>query len=329
MTAIRGSGTASVAGNYVFLASNAYSGSTLLSFLLGAHPQIGTVSDISGQRRERSMATFACSCGRRMTDCPFWHAVAEELRRSGRVFSLANFHLGFDDRSPRWLGSARVRSLGGHAPEAFRDRLSRFLPGDERRMRELGRRNAAFAAAVLDVTGASVFVDASKERLRARYLQRYVDPELRVIHLVRDVREVVESTLRRGKLRISASDAARRWARTNAAIMRSVETVDPNRRLLVRYEDLCTDLLGTMRRLFAFCGVDPEVDVSRIVSSEQHLIGNSMRLAGLDAVRLDERWRTTLTPEDQRRIATSAGPLHALLAADTSRPSTPAAASHG
>ena len=322
-------GMGSAVGRYVFLASNAYSGSTLLSFLLGAHPQIGTVSDVSGQRRERMMSTFACSCGRPMTDCPFWRDVAAEVGQSGMEFSLANFHLGFDDRSPRWLGNARVRSLGGHAPEAIRDRLFRFLPGDERHMRELGRRNAAFAAAVLNVTGASVFVDASKERLRARYLQRYVDPELRVIHLVRDVRGVVESTLRRGKLRISASDAARRWARTNSAIMRSVKTVDPDRRLLVRYEDLCTDLLGTMRRLFAFCGVDPEVDVSRIVSREQHLIGNSMRLAGVGEVRLDERWRTTLTPDDLRQIATSAGPLHAALAADTKRPSTPAAASHG
>ncbi|MEO7296294.1 MAG: hypothetical protein ABIZ57_09125, partial [Candidatus Limnocylindria bacterium] len=122
---------ASVAGRYVYLASNAYSGSTLLSFLLGAHPQVGTVSDVSGQRREQMMSTFPCSCGQLMTDCPFWRAVAAEVGGTGEEFSLANFHLGFDDRSPRWLGSVRVRSLGGHAAEAVRDRLFRLLPGDE------------------------------------------------------------------------------------------------------------------------------------------------------------------------------------------------------
>ena len=304
---------ASMENRYVFLASNAYSGSTLLSFLLGAHPQIGTVSDVSGQRRQRKMSTFACSCGRLMESCPFWRSLAEELDRSGIDFSLANFRLGFDDRDPRWLGSARVRTLGGQTAEALRDRLFRLLPGDERHMRQLGRRNAAFAAAVLAVTDASVFVDASKERLRARYLQRYVDPGLRVIHLVRDVRGVVESTLRRGKLGISAIEAARRWAHTNEAIMRSVDAVSPDRRLLVRYEDLCTDLVGTMRRLFTFSGVDPNVDVGRFVANEQHLIGNRMRLNGVDEVRLDERWRTSIAPAEIEGIITSAGGVHAAL----------------
>lgn len=314
---------------YVFLASNAYSGSTLLSFLLGAHPQIGTVSDVSGQRRERMMSTFACSCGRLMEACPFWRSVADELAGSGVDFSLANFRLGFDDRSPRWLGSARVRSLGGQAAEALRDRFFRLLPGDERHMRELGRRNAAFAAAVLAVTGASVFVDASKERLRARYLQRYVDPGLRVVHLVRDVRGVVESTLRRGKLDISPSEAARRWARTNQAIMRSVEDLAPERRLLVRYEDLCTDLEGTMRRLFSFCGVDPDVDVGRVMASQQHLIGNSMRLAGVGEIRLDERWRTAIAPDGLALVVASAGPLQAALYGTTAAPVSTEPATHG
>lgn len=320
---------APIENRYVFLASHAYSGSTLLSFLLGAHPQIGTVSDVSGQRRQRRMSTFACSCGLLMESCPFWRSLAEELDRTGVTFSLANFRLGFDDRNPRWLGSTRARSLGGRAAEAMRDRLFRLLPGDERHMRALGRRNAAFAAAVLAVSGASVFVDASKERLRARYLQRYVDPQLKVVHLVRDVRGVVESTLRRGKLGISATEAARRWAGTNEAIMRSIEGFDSDRRVLVRYEDLCTDLEGTMRRLFAFSGVDPDVDVGRIVSNQQHLIGNSMRLAAVGEVRLDERWRTSIAPGELAAIIRSAGPVHAALYGGTAPKLPTEPATHG
>ena len=304
-------------GRYIFLASNAYSGSTLLSFLLGAHPQIGTVSDVSGQRRERTMSTFACSCGLLMETCPFWRTLLEELDRTGVEFSLANFRLGFDERKPRWLGRTRMRSLGSGAAEAVRDRLFRLVPGDEHSMYQLGRRNAVFATAVMAVTGASVFVDASKEQLRARYLRRYVDQGLRVIHLVRDVRGVVDSTLRRGKLGISGTEAARRWGRTNEAIMRSVEDLDPERRLLVRYEDLCADLEGTMRRLFTFSGVDPDVDVGRIVAGEQHLIGNSMRLSGVGEIRLDERWRSSIASHAIEGIIGSAGRVQVELYGDT------------
>jgi Sulfotransferase family len=134
-----------------------------------------------------------------------------------------------------------------------------------------------------------------------------------VIHLVRDVRGVVESTLRRGKLDISATDAARRWARTNEAIMRSAGGIDSERRMLVRYEDLCADPAGTMRRLFTFSGVDPDIDVARIVAREQHLLGNNMRLSGVDEVRLDERWRTSLAPGDLVDIIRSSGRTQAAL----------------
>lgn len=300
-------------GRYVFLASHAYSGSTFLSYLMGAHPEVATVSDVSGQRREHVMDTFQCSCGRLMAACPFWTDLLVELGRTGLDFSLANFELGFDHRSPPWLGALRVRSLCSGMLEQLRDRAFRVIPRDERHMVKLGQRNAAFAGAVLRKTGASVFMDASKERLRARYLQRYVDPELRVIHLVRDARGVVDSTIRRGKRRISPTEAARRWARTNDAIARSMSSIPPPRRLVVRYEDVCADPRKEMRRIFSFCGVDPDVDVEHLIGGEQHLLGNRMRLGGVQEIRLDERWHSTLTSAELETIAANAGPLQASL----------------
>lgn len=295
-----------LSGRYVFLASHAYSGSTLLSFLLGAHPEIGTVSDVSGRRRRQMMATFECSCGRLMTACPFWERLMATLDGSGLDFSLADFELGFDHRQPRWLGSLRVRSLGGIRPERLRDAVFDAIPGEGARMEAIGRRNSAFARAVLELTGSRIFVDASKERLRAQYLLRYVDPQLRVIHLIRDPRGVADSTRRRGKL-TSFEQAGRRWARTNAAIARSLSAIDDTRRLTVRYEDLCRDPDAEMQRIFAFCGVDPTVDVTAHLEAEQHLLGNSMRLKGVSDVRLDQRWETSLEDADREAVETAAG----------------------
>ena len=305
---------------FVALASPAYSGSTLLSFLLGAHPEIATTSDVSGSRRRDKMDVFECSCRRRMVDCPFWQAVAAWMReRVDPRFELADFGLGFDYLGQN-LGSKLLEgSLPMTALEGPRDALVARLPGHLRRMRAIADRNRAFAEAVLEITGGRVFIDASKERMRILHLQRHLAPamEFRVIHLVRDVRGVVESNLRRGKKPgLTAELAARNWANTHDIILRNLAHVPAARRTTVRYEDLCRDPDGTMRALFAFCDVDPGIRVTDVVSREQHLIGNQMRLGSAAEIRLDERWRDALRAPDLAAIGRIAGPAYARLYPD-------------
>jgi hypothetical protein len=293
---------------YILIASNAYSGSTLLSYLLGQHPQIATVSDVSGTRRTTQMEGFACSCGLAMQACPFWKEIEQRMRRRGyNDFTLDDFRLGFDAGRPRWLARLRIGSLRWRAVEDLRD-MAFMATGSHRLLARIAQRNLGFAEAVLEATGATVFVDASKERMRLRYLERYLDADLRVIHLVRDVRGVVDSTLRRGKLGLTMVEAARRWGRTNEVIFRNLSVIPANRQQLIRYEDLCTDVEGSLATLFELCGVDP-VTASGDLGTDQHLLGNRMRLTGWDEVRLDEGWRTRLTEGEQRQIVEAAGPV--------------------
>jgi hypothetical protein len=306
--------------SFVVLASTAYAGSTLLSFLLGVHPEIATTSDVSGVRREGRMADFECSCRRRMVDCEFWRAVDSGMRARGYAdFDLGNFQLGFD-----YLGQGlRSRLLVGALPwpilEPARDIVVGAIPGHARRMRAIARRTKVFADVVLEVAGGHVFVDASKERMRPLHIDRLLGPtvDVRVIHLVRDVRGVVESALRRAKKPgITAASAARNWATTNAIILRNLDAIPAERRLTVRYEDLCRDPDGTMRDLFAFCGVDPGVRIADVAATEQHLLGNRMRLGGVEEIRLDERWRAALSDEDLSAIDGVARQVHARLYPD-------------
>lgn len=300
----------------VFIASTAYSGSTLLSALLAMHPAIATVSDVSGTRRSRSMDTFRCSCGERMAACPFWLAVREAmLRRGVHSFDLADFRLGFDYAGRTVRGRLLTGSLGRRWLERARDRLAAGWPGHERRMRAIGVRNRAFAEAVLEVTGRRVFVDASKERLRARHLARYLGAPVRVIHLVRDVRGVVGSTIRHGKRpRDGPAGIARDWRSTHESILRDLAALPADRRTRVRYEDLCRDPDGTLRGLFRFCGVDPEAGPTGTAAgapTTPHLLGNRVRLSGLGAIHLDERWRDELDERALGAIASAAGPTNA------------------
>lgn len=258
------------------------------------------------------MQTFQCSCGELMRECPFWDRVHEEAKRRGLAdFGLGNFRLGFDHARPSWLARLQARSLRWSRLEQLRDAALRGL-GMSAGMAEMGARNWAFAEIVLDVLGGQVFLDASKERMRIRQLERYLPTELYVIHLTRDVRGVVDSTLRRGKKALPAPVVAKHWARTNAAILRQLGDIPANRQIRVRYEDLCRYTDGTLRTIYEFCGVEPQPAAQR-PSSEMHLLGNKVRLGKLDDVRLDESWSTRLGAGVQKEVIAAAAPMLQLL----------------
>ena len=141
------------------------------------------------------------------------------MRRADGIpdLDLADFRLGFDAARHTWLRGVQARSLRWPWLEHLRDRALAPL-GVASDMREVAARNWALANAVMDMTDTDAFVDASKERLRTRYLDRYLPAPPRVIHLVRDVRGVVESTMRRAKRNDPAPAIAREWARTNESI---------------------------------------------------------------------------------------------------------------
>jgi hypothetical protein len=303
---------------YVVLASSSYSGSTLLSLLLGEHPEIATTSDVSGRRRSTRMERWVCSCGRLMLECAFWQRVAHGMQAVGYPdFELADFRAGFDVGSNALSRRIRTGSLRWNRLERIRDGIVRGLwPGHERELMAVAGRTEALARVVMADAGAHVFVDASKERLRIRHLSRYVRMALRVIHLVRDPRGVVDSTMRhRDGSRETVETAARRWVATNRSIMRLRAELPPGSWMQVRYEDLCADVGGTMRSVYAFCGVRAEYPVTD-PRRELHILGNQMRLASRESISPDERWRTGLTEEQQDSVLRIADPVLRLLAAE-------------
>lgn len=287
---------------YALVASSSYSGSTLLAMLLNAHPDIAAIGETSTARRETRMDTFQCSCGRLMAECPFWIDVAERMHRAGYPdFRLANFELGFDPPARTLGGRLLYGSLRLPPVERMRDWVAARIPAHRRRMAAIGVRNRAFAAAILDVTGARVLVDTSKERMRARDLRHWLGMDLRVIHLVRDPRGVVASSVRRGRDGGDVRAAAVRWSKINAAILNAMAALPEDRRLVVRYEDLCTDPDAVLRRIARFLDLDPG-RVAEATDRERHVLGNRTRLVPITEIRLDERWRSELSADQVERI---------------------------
>jgi hypothetical protein len=175
-------------------------------------------------------------------------------------------------------------------------------------------------------------VDSSKLAHRLKFLLRIPEFNVRVIHLIRDGRAVAltymrqdefadsnQPSLRRGGRGTAAqatadslpmTKAAREWRRCLEAAEHVLAGLDRSRWMQVRYEELCGDLEGTLRRIHGFLGTDCTRTAALFRDVENHVIGNGMRLDTTSRVRLDERWRTELTEQDLRAFDDVAGGMN-------------------
>jgi hypothetical protein len=299
----------STATPFAFILAHSFSGSTLLSFLLGAHPEIATVGEMF-IAPSHNTDDYLCSCGEPIERCGFWRRVSREMTARGVPFDVRSGDSSLTAGSYGPLGSRLVwAEPRGPVLEGVRRTGLKLLPGVRR---ELDRRiavNRHFAEVVLDLRNARVFVDATKRPGRALLLRRDPRIDLQVIHLVRDGRAVSRSGIR--NLGQTAEEGARSWV---ASMRRSEDlrrSIPAERWLTVRHEDLCRDLHATLGRIFEFLDVAPDVlinDFGDVRSGDHHIIGNRMRLSRTSEIRLDERWRTDLTPEQRRTVERIAGP---------------------
>jgi hypothetical protein len=314
---------------YILAAS--HSGSTLLSMLLGSHPQIATVGELKlSSRAMGDIEQYRCSCGEFIRACRFWRKVKEGLAVLAYDFDITD--AGTDYRAvnssyARWLLGPLHR---GKLLEILRDGALSISPTWKKQLPEIHRRNAALASSICSVTKAEVIVDSSKVALRLKYLLRNPEFDVKVIHLIRDGRAVALTYMdpagfadardpalrgggsggRREKERLSMAQAAHQWRRSNEEAEHLLRGLDKSQWIEVRYEDLCRDTENTLRRLFEFIGVDPDKHARDFRTVEYHVVGNGMRLDTTSEIQLDERWRETLTEQDLRVFDTVAGKMN-------------------
>lgn len=283
------------AGNVqvAYVSSSSYSGSTLLAFLLNGHPDIVTVSEMEGWRFE-DPGEFPCSCGRAVQECPFFNHIERAFRDAGLAFDYRDFGTAFrlseSERWNRWL-TANLPRLHSSRLEHWRDRLLRSLPAVTDRLVRTAQRNRVFIRAALNYAGAQVFVDATKTPHRMRYLGAVEGLELKVIHLVRDVRGVALSNMR--KRNWAPDRAARVWLQNQEDIARISDEVGEVH--LLFYEDLCSEPENALNGVYRFLGLAPQAGPVRFRQGEHHILGNVMRMRQDDRVQLDERWKRELS----------------------------------
>ena len=286
---------------FVSVQSAPFSGSTLLAFLLGSHPQIATVGEMDGLIPGENPDQFLCSCGRAIRCCEFWRSVKATMQEKGHAFDVSHFDTKLRLQGSGPLKYLRYGSTRHHTLDGLRDAMLYAMPGERRAALALVARNAALVDSVLEVTGKKVFVDTSKGRHKLEPLRRFSGLDIRIIHLVRDARGVVASMLRHGRS-LDAGEAARNWRKWHEKLRCSMGSFPQSCVTTLRYEDLCSDADLAMDRVCRFCGVDPDARVTDYRAAPHHIIGNSMRLRDKSEIVLDERWRRELDPDQLREI---------------------------
>ena len=64
----------------IYIAGTPYTGSTLLSMLLNAHPQLVSIGEAEGPTRRTDRGSYVCSCESPIAECAFWQRVGVEMR---------------------------------------------------------------------------------------------------------------------------------------------------------------------------------------------------------------------------------------------------------
>lgn len=314
-----------------YLLAASHSGSTLLALVLGA--QKGACS--AGELKATSLGNpqqYRCSCRKLICECEFWQKVTGQMADRGvPSFDITSAGTSIFEVRSRYARRILAPLHRGPGLEFARDAALAFSPAWNRHLAATQRRNAALVESLLSVTGAQVVIDSSKVALRLKYLLRNPELDIKVIRTIRDGRAVSmtyiddwnfadasDPALRSGgtgvkraaSVRRNMEEAANEWKRSQEASESLLARLPRSQWTEVRYEDLCGDPEGTLRRLLKFLDLDAENPVLDFRARQQHVIGNGMRFDTTSAIRLDERWKTHLSAQDLETFDRVAGDLN-------------------
>jgi len=214
--------------------------------------------------------------------------------------------------------------------EAVRDLALMLSSNWRRELPRVQSLNAQLMACVLARSGKKVIVDSSKIGIRLKYLLRNPALDVRILRLVRDGRGVALTYVDperfadasdprwrgggagagRDDERISMADASREWLRSNEEAEALLSGVDRSKWMEVRYESLCSQPAETLRQIHQFLGLSKDEQGGDFRRVEHHVVGNGMRLDTHSEIRLDERWRENLKPEDLQIFDSIAGAMN-------------------
>lgn len=280
----------------VMIISPSYSGSTLLTLLIAAHPDVVTI----GERKkfyEKMIApsnrgSQLCSCGKPFIECAFWSSLKERfMQKHSSDVKLLNF-TKFQLYSNGRIDHIARRACLEFVTRGKTNNLPAFL---RRRFLDACYANAQLIDAALEISGKKCFLDTSKDINALYFLSAINRYQTYAIFLIRDGRGQVYSSYKRGWFS-TIEEASRAWVNTTMYKKRWFDKWN-GKKYYLKYETLCSDTNHVMEKVFHFCGLKKRPAASEISGFGQHIMGNEMRLSGLAEIKNREEWRQALSEE--------------------------------
>ena len=290
----------------IYIAGYGRSGSTILDMLLGMHPDIAGCGELAHIFDEWINAKL-CSCRKEYDNCPYWLPIVQAFK--------ANFsNVTYEEALQLTRKIETVPTISNSAK-------------DRKQYAEIWQ---FLIKAISDRANVSTIVDSSKStRLTARRattLGNIRELDINIIHLCRDPRAVLWSSLQGANRKLEAGYTEGKSAQYRGGIYRTIlswtatnfyvhvmQRVQEMPFVQVRYEDLVAEPLVELERIGAAFNLDmqPVQDLLKEgdpLMAGHGIAGNRLRRKGVQKLEIKNEWYTKL-PRKARQAAWLGWPL--------------------
>lgn len=265
----------------VYILGSGHCGSTLLNLLLNGHSRMLGLSEIQNIHR---LASTLHQDEPTPLAAPFWRSVIDCYEVSTNQT--------FEDI---FIGAPGAKEVLSYTIEESQ---------------EWAQANEELLTCIARQSEAKLLVDASKFFSRCYLLQRSGMFNLRIIHLIRDGRAIVNSYARKyDQFRIGF----RRWLIPSLGALYLRPQVKSSCWLGVKYEALADQPIKSLRRICGFLEIPFEPEM---IHYRRHpyfgIFGNRMAKRNDERIYLDNAWKQELSLNYRLRFALLGGWLNAL-----------------
>ena len=284
-----------------FILAPSYHGATMLSWRLNHHQNIVSLGTGNPNRDESQ----TCSCGARVSDCPFWSQVHSylDIQPDDPIETMLP-QAPFITRNRTlntWLNSflaVAANEVGPRCWKAVYEQAERFFGTHDK-----------FLTTAREFNPHNVYVDAERSNLKFMVMATMGFPVKSVIHLTRDPRAYV-AAWKKYYPESPVEKLTLEWVAAHNRIKKLQNVFTRIPFLRMKYEDLIEKPVETFEEAVKFLRQKfVLVDEQHIDILSNHMIGlRPQDTEGGFAPRIDD-WRESLHPEDQERVLKVAGPL--------------------
>lgn len=287
----------------LYLVSAPYSGSTLVSLLLGSHPDIATVGELSGPDPRIPSQEYPCSCGVTLVNCPFWREITDRMAQKGITYSILK-------QNKQWRVSNRVlhhlltRPFKFPIAQSIQKYFLIKVPPFKNRISTYLLQNVCLIKEVKEYYCAQAFLDTSKDLDRVQLLKLSPELDVYIVHLVRDGKGQTCSKLKRG---FSMKNAAHSLVNFDRRALNLQTLGVRNRYISIRYENVCQNPVQELSKVAKFAGLGRSFLEKDFSCHDIHVLGNMMCLNFTGKVDEDQEWSNALSESDLKVFMRIAG----------------------